>query len=203
MWVATASHTVGFGVSFCSGGLCSEAQVIEAFSFLNWLASTYQCTSSYTGANKSEPSYGLHHHPARLRYHVAHARPHQRLDFRSRRLRLECPKCQARSAQPPRRSCPGQICRRRYRSPAACRLPAATAISPTKRQHRRNRDSSIYWPDSLRWQSYRWSSSRSSSLRGSLNHSSPRGCNIVIGLVMLLYIDFLLYRPLSLQNISP
>ncbi|KAJ3544173.1 hypothetical protein NMY22_g2875 [Coprinellus aureogranulatus] len=38
MWVATASHTVGFGVNFCSGGLCSEAQVIEAFSFLNWLA---------------------------------------------------------------------------------------------------------------------------------------------------------------------
>jgi hypothetical protein len=38
MWVASAGNTVGFGVNFCSGGLCSEAQVIEAFSFLNWLA---------------------------------------------------------------------------------------------------------------------------------------------------------------------
>lgn len=38
MWVASAGTTVGTGVNYCTvGGICSEAQAIEAFGFLNWL----------------------------------------------------------------------------------------------------------------------------------------------------------------------
>ncbi|KAF5337191.1 hypothetical protein D9611_002896 [Ephemerocybe angulata] len=39
MWVASAGSTVSlfWAATFCTGGVCSEAQALEAFAFLNWI----------------------------------------------------------------------------------------------------------------------------------------------------------------------
>ncbi|KAJ2930672.1 hypothetical protein H1R20_g6410, partial [Candolleomyces eurysporus] len=39
LWISSAGSTAAmYWISYCTGGVCSEAQAIEAFGFLNWLA---------------------------------------------------------------------------------------------------------------------------------------------------------------------
>ena len=38
MWISSAGSTAAlYWIAYCTGGVCSEAQAIEAFGFLNWL----------------------------------------------------------------------------------------------------------------------------------------------------------------------
>lgn len=46
MWISSAGSTAAlYWVNFCSGGICSEAQALEAFGFLNWIILVFYVTT--------------------------------------------------------------------------------------------------------------------------------------------------------------